>query len=174
MVCFAFSAKAQNATDSVKVLSSVMKSAKGSYNNKFSSKSAIYFEILGNSVSGFSINYDRIIKEYRDGYINITSGFGFGSKRNFNIPLSINYTVLFPPSNHHLEFGVGTGINFIEKDSIQNTRLLLTGRVGYKYQRPEGGFYLRAGFTPVVPLYYLKDNAYYNTLFGSKRKSKSD
>ena len=59
-------------------------------------KSALYIEFLGNSATVFSINYDRIIKEYDDSYLNMTIGYGnylgLDARTGFNIPFSINYT----------------------------------------------------------------------------------
>ncbi len=134
-------------------------------------ENAIYIEVLGNSVTGLSLNYDRIIKHYTNSFINVTAGIGIGDYSSFNFPFSANYSFSISPPNHYIELGLGTGIHFFDDIKERNTRILITSRLGYKYQRPRGGFYLRAGFTPVAPLFYFKDNDYHETLFTSKTKS---
>lgn len=134
-------------------------------------KSSLYLEFLGNSLSGISINYDRIIKYINRDFIDASIGFGFGFPGYYNIPISVNYTTPVT-SNSHFEVGLGTGLSFIEQnsDELRNTRLWLSLRMGYKYQRPQGGLYVRAGFTPVAALYYFKNNENYNTLFSDSKK----
>lgn len=119
-------------------------------------KSAVYLEFLGNSATVFSINYDRIIKEFSDSYLNVTIGYGnylgLDARTGFNIPFSLNYS-FGKTTNHHFELGVGGGLNFLTDDD--SSRMLLSSRVGYKYQRSRGGFYFRAAFTPSFPLFYF-------------------
>lgn len=137
-------------------------------------KSALYVELLGNSATIFSINYDRILKEFKDAYLNMSIGFGnsFGlnEKKGFNVPFSINYTI-GKNTNHHFEIGLGGGINYLKDDKA--TRMLLNGRVGYKYQRPQGGFFFRAAFTPITPLFYFNSPEGYipDTLFNNNGTS---
>lgn len=82
-------------------------------------KSAVYIEVLGNSATGFSVNYDRIIKEYKNGFLNTTIGYGnylfVGEPGGgFNIPFSLNYTFFRSAKNVHLELGLGSGINSVK------------------------------------------------------------
>ena len=119
-------------------------------------KSALYIEFLGNSATVFSINYDRIIKEYDDSYLNMTIGYGnylgLDARTGFNIPFSINYT-FGKTTNHHFELGLGGGLNFLTDDN--SSRMLLSSRIGYKYQKPNGGFYIRTALTPIFPFFYF-------------------
>lgn len=61
-------------------------------------KSAVYVEFFGNSASVFSVNYDKIIKQYKKGYFNASIGFApylfkdFYYEQGYNIPVSINYS----------------------------------------------------------------------------------
>ena len=119
-------------------------------------KSALYIEFLGNSATIFSFNYDRIIKEFADSSLNVTLGygnyFGIDNRQGLNIPFSLNYTI-GKTTNHHLELGLGGGFNYLLDDKA--SRMLLSSRIGYKYQRPQGGFYFRGAFTPIFPLFYF-------------------
>lgn len=119
--------------------------------------STVYVEFFGNSASFFSLNYDRIIKQYEMGYFNTSIGIApviyYGT--GFNIPISINYS--YGEKKGHLELGLGLGLNraFGENINIDYTRLLANARIGYKYQKTTGGLFLKAGFTPIVPVYYF-------------------
>jgi hypothetical protein len=69
------------------------------------------------------------------------------------IPLSINEIVSF--GNHHFELGMGV-MPVAEKTYLTPMgseelmwNVFLTGRVGYRYQKPDGKFLFRAGLTPV-------------------------
>ncbi len=126
---------------------------------------AVYFEILGNSATVFSINANYIVKEFKDSYLDVSIGYGryLGYDINgFNIPFGINYTT-DKMKSHHMEFGVGFGLNHqISKKTYNNEvadfeemRMLSNIRIGYKFQKPGNNFYFRAGFTPIAPLFYF-------------------
>src|SRR5690606_6876151 len=95
-------------------------------------KSAVYVELLGNSASVFSLNYDRIIKQYKKGYFNASIGFApylFKNayyEKGYNIPASINYSFgkRFTKKNGHFELGTGLGLNraIDEKLNVNFTR----------------------------------------------------
>lgn len=53
---------------------------------------------------------------------------------------------------------MGLGLNrAIDKDmKFDYTRLLAHIRLGYKYQKASGGVFIKAGFTPIVPVYYFQ------------------
>ena len=125
-------------------------------------KSAIYVELLGNSGTLFSINYDRILLQNYYGYLDGSIGFGpyvmdnGYYQKGFNIPIAANYS--YGSKNGHLELGLGVGINRAKDTAIDIdfVRLLAHFRIGYKYQNPKGGAFFKVGFTPIVPAYYFK------------------
>lgn len=127
-------------------------------------KSSVFVELLGNSVNYISINYDRIIAEYNNSYLNVTAGISpiVGAKSKYiSIPVSINYTS-FKRSSSHLELGVGLAYSYYKDEEpnhncCEREQILLISRIGYKYQRPQGGFNFKIGLTPTLPLYIMKD-----------------
>lgn len=129
-------------------------------------KSSVFIELLGNSVGLIGINYDRIITEYDNSYLNVTAGIspfiGVGSSYKYiSIPVSINYTS-FKRSSSHLELGVGLAYSYYKdeesnRNCCEREQMLFISRIGYKYQRPQGGFNFKIGLTPTFPLYIMKD-----------------
>lgn len=113
---------------------------------------AIYLEVLGNGVL-YSLNYERRFTPHISGrvgfmYTRAESEGSFSddlaqanvrsSGSVWLVPLMINY--LSGQGNNHFEAGVGVLLGSAE---------LGTATLGYRYQRPDGGFVFRAGFTPV-------------------------
>lgn len=132
--------------------------AQETMNFEMRKKNATYVEFFGNSASFYSFNYDRIIKQYKMGYFNTSIGFSpvryYG--KGFHIPVSINYS--YGEKNGHLEAGFGLGLtrNIQEEEIFSYLRLLANIRLGYKYQKASGGFFFKAAFTPIVPIYYFQ------------------
>jgi hypothetical protein len=128
-------------------------------------RNTIYAEGLGNSVVFSSINYDRVFKQWNKFYLSNSTGIGYDiiqiveHNRSFNISNMINGTLRLG-KNSGLEFGAGLSYNllaglssYIYNDSLslrpyRYTRLLLPMSFQYKYQRPNGGFFLKVGLTP--------------------------
>jgi hypothetical protein len=119
---------------------------------------AFYVELLG---AGFiySFNYDRTFGDFsaRIGfsYFGISS---FDSSASFlAIPLQLNYLGI-GNKRHMLELGAGATIYHLGggtdtwgfSDSSAETLLVPTGVIGYRMQPLDGGFFLRAGFTPLL------------------------
>ena len=130
----------------------------------FAQNNTIYFELLGNGLV-YSLNYDRMVTEkisVRAGYGGLTvSQMTISSGTIVNedikitlIPVLANY--LRGEGNHKLEMGAGivlvsldyTGnvadVNF----SLAADGAIPTGNFGYRYQKPEGGFFFKASLCP--------------------------
>lgn len=80
------------------------------------------------------------------------------------IPVIINELISF--NKHHIELGLGY---VITKDAIQETSTVsgewdgfFAGRLGYRYQKPDGRLLIRVGFTPL--LYYPYDYRMYREI----------
>jgi hypothetical protein len=138
----------------------------------FTKRNSFYGEFLGTSGSVCSINYDRIFKQNENSLIDLSLGFGyfpFFKEVNpiIGIPVSINLTNGL--GNHHFEIGVGFTYNSgiaqrketfesygSSLDSYSTTESLqalwFSFRLGYKYQKPTGGLFLRIGITPLFKL----------------------
>jgi hypothetical protein len=139
-------------------------------------KNTFFMEVGGNTML-YSLNYDRIIFQKKNMFISTRVGLSC-------IPLNANFSYLFPfetdfcigKKNNHFE--VGAGILYFHNHSyylsrgIQNDfvpiylnmdAVILTGRIGYRYQRPTGGFFFRASFVPMVQLFEKTRDDRYGT-----------
>ena len=134
---------------------------------KFTAKNAVYLE-LGGSSGRYAINYSKIF--HQKGKLKLNASAGFSMWRNqindFEtiwlpvIPLEI--TAFYGRSNHHLEMGFGftslldRTLDFDSETLELKDKVVLDAyiplRVGYRYQKPEGGFFFRVGYTPIIIL----------------------
>lgn len=118
-------------------------------------------ELLGNA-AGLSVNYDRIIYEKK--FI-VSACIGAGMvpanliRRGLNVPqekgiqvygLPVSCNISFGKKRHHAELGVGAtyqkGMYGVGHDYSKT--LFGVIRIGYRYQKANGGFFWKAGFTP--------------------------
>lgn len=126
---------------------------------------AVYFELGGSAIVP-SVNYERRLTERWFGRIGVSvvtgeSSTSIGeteSDTTFIVPLTGSW-ISRPEMNHHLELGGGVTIaagdrqdlfEFGDADDENFSTAFVTGIVGYRYQKPEGGFQFRAAFTPVA------------------------
>lgn len=123
-------------------------------------RNVINFEIGGNALI-YSLNYDRVLlqTEHYKGTIRIGLGmlpYPSSVKDNRTwIFVPIEYNNLFGPKNHFLELSLGTTYT----SSIQGANHWITGRIGYRLQNFDTGFFLRAGIVLIyVP--YANPQAY--------------
>jgi len=131
-------------------------------------KNTIYAEFLGMSGSACSINYDRVLAKINKSSLDLSIGFGYfpqGKSWNAIYGIPINLNLSGGLGNHDIEIGIGltynSGIiqesllyqysgNSSPSKSISLQALYCSFRLGYKYQKPTGGLFVRAGFTPLV------------------------
>ncbi|HEY2323268.1 MAG TPA: hypothetical protein VGJ82_10455 [Thermoanaerobaculia bacterium] len=123
------------------------------------SRNAVYFELGGSAVVP-SINYEHRLNENwygRAGLSWVRSASDGTNATTYIVPLTASW-VTRPASNHHLELGGGVTIAAGDRQDLYGdvgsggkfSTLLATGIIGYRYQKPQGGFQFRAAFTPVV------------------------
>ena len=113
-------------------------------------KNAVYFEVLGNALF-YSINYERKIKKNKYGFS--TFRIGISDFDDLFFPLTINEIFDNDKKNH---FEVGTGITFaVSQRTWTLDRNFITANIMYRYQKPNGKFMFRAGWTP---LYFYEEN----------------
>jgi hypothetical protein len=131
---------------------------------EFQRKNNIQLELFGHGVF-YSVNYERILINGEKFKTTGQAGFAWyppsTDVREFWIPVSVNELISF--NRHHIEFGLGTAFTNEEMQGLtgENTRhwsTFLTGRVGYRYQKPNSRFIFRIGFTP---LYELDGNEFH-------------
>jgi len=129
--------------------------------SQYQKKSSLFAEIGGPGIA-FSINYDRMFPLI--GKSKIALGIGVTSPGRLidrstvtGFPIQLNY---MSGLRHHFE--LGGAINFLTR----NSQALLFGRIGYRYQKPTGGFLFRAGVTPLINTITLS-TGYKNILEGA-------
>lgn len=120
-------------------------------------KTAGFIELAGNA-GLYSLNIDRIYY-YREKFkMSARAGFAphFNSIYMEQIYVLENNFILFK-NPHHLELGLGASIQrrYNERPNevdhyFWETLVFGTGRLGYRYQKQDDGFFLRAAVTPVV------------------------
>lgn len=119
-------------------------------------KTAGFIELGGNA-GLYSLNIDRIYY-YREQF-KLSARLGFAPHFNGiyieQIYVLENNVILFK-NPHHLELGLGANLQrrYNERpNEIDNyfweTLIFGTGRLGYRYQKQDDGFFLRAAVTPV-------------------------
>jgi len=106
----------------------------------------------------YSINYERIL--VNADRFKTASQLGFSyyppstGVRDFWIPLSINEILSY--GKHHIEAGLGyVLIREAARDQENNPDYwfwsgLISGRIGYRFQKPSGRLIFRAAFTPML------------------------
>lgn len=123
-------------------------------------RNAVHFELGGSAIVP-SFNYERRLNADWFGRVGLSVVVGEtenDSDTTFVVPLTASH-VGNREANHHLELGGGLTIaagdrqdlyDFGDDDEEKFSAVFLTGIVGYRYQKPEGGFQFRAVFTPIV------------------------
>jgi len=127
-------------------------------------QNSVFAELAGNAFLG-SINYDRITKPllllspvFK---MSFRLGIAPNPREDFSIPLApiVEMNLLFGRRKHYFEGGIGLTFfawNQIDSDkygnqtTTRNKDLLRTLRLGYRFQKPTGGFLFRAALTPIL------------------------
>ena len=134
----------------------------------FTAKNAIYLDIGGNA-GQYAFTYGRLITQKNALKVMGSVGFSLWADRVdgstvFNPAVPLELSGLIGNGNHHLELGLGvtphlaTSLDFNPETSELEDKVvfgsLIPLRIGYRYQKPEGGFFFRVGYTPffTVPL----------------------
>lgn len=124
------------------------------------SKNSIYAELLGNG-GIYSINYDRLFQVSKG--IKVAPRIGFATYQNVIIvPLEANILLSeSTTSKNFFETGLGVtlikplvgasvstltvnGYQYVSNNEVVNTPFII--RVGFRHQKPTGGFMYRTGF----------------------------
>jgi len=136
----------------------------------FTAKNALYVE-LGGTSGRYAVNYSKIVHQKGKLKLNVSGGFSLLrssiTMRDFSstkwLPvIPLEFSALWGRSNHHLEAGVGftsfldQGVE-LDLDTYETGTKIVFGailpfRLGYRYQKPEGGFFYRIGYTPFFNL----------------------
>lgn len=109
-------------------------------------RNSVYFELFGNAGYLYNIGFDRIIS------LNEKSKIAFGAGIQYLPAFDLSADDIFSISpqfsflygvKHHFEAGTGVAIDFLSGDKA------IPFRVGYRFQKPEGGLFLKAGIIPL-------------------------
>lgn len=121
-------------------------------------RNAYYLEVGGNALI-YSINYERFFSDRLAGRV---GGMFFGASGEDSsagvVAAPIMASYLWGEGNSRFETGVGIllvsgGIQNVEGYEDEDfSGTVGTGTLGYRWQRPQGGFVFRAGLTPVFSL----------------------
>ena len=139
----------------------------------FQDKNSVQLDLGGHGLF-YSINYERIL--HNGERFNTAAQIGFSyyppgtGVRDLWIPLGINE--IFSFGNHHIEAGLGfIAIREAARDPDNNPDYwfwsnMFSGRIGYRYQKPDGRFLFRAGFTPVLEVNWESNATEFHPLAG--------
>ncbi len=130
-------------------------------NNKtFLAKNTIYAEAATQGPV-YSVNYDRVFSEGDVFAKSYRLGFSV-YKDVLAIPVALNF--ITGKNQHHAEISV-TVIPYIEKyqklfspGNLSDKKLYIIAQGGYRYQKPQGGFFFKAMAGPVLYLDPPSDN----------------
>lgn len=103
-------------------------------------RNAVFAELLGQSV-GLGVYYERMLDDNFAARAGVaTLGVGYG------IPLGVSY---LSPGNHKFEIGGGATYLEVTDFFVVHRGLIGTANIGYRYQREQSGFMMRAAYTPL-------------------------
>lgn len=121
-------------------------------------RNTIYAEAFGQGFC-YSINYDRLIETEKRfmhsatvGVVFVPQSMQFGDGTYVGMPFSYNW--LLGKKSHHVEFGIGLTALFVNPNShtVSDFYTYLTPKLGYRFQRPNGGVFFRVTATPMIDL----------------------
>lgn len=119
-------------------------------NLSFVYKNSLQVELLGTNAL-YSINFERVI--INEEKFKTTGQLGFtyltpSWSSDFLINAILNELISF--NKHHIEMGLGYGIAYKSSNEFNNGGSFdyITLKLGYRFQKPEGRFVMKIGFTP--------------------------
>jgi hypothetical protein len=123
----------------------------------FQNNNSFQIELGGHGLF-YSLNYERIIINGNNFKTATQVGISYyppsAGMRDVWFPICINE--IYSLGSHHIEGGIGyVIIREATRDAENNPDEwfwsgVFTGRIGYRYQKPDGRLVLRAGFTPFM------------------------
>lgn len=131
---------------------------------KFTAKHSAYLEVGGNA-GRYAFNYGRIIHQKGKLKLNGSAGFSMfhhslNSKTTWLPVVPVEISAFYGKSNHHLELGMGVtsyltrSLTFDSETFETIDKVVFDAwiplRIGYRFQKPGGGFFIRVAYTPYV------------------------
>lgn len=125
-----------------------------------------YVELLG-SGGLYSINYERFLIMHPKTAYGIRVGGSFWNREEPNLNVITELVALTGTGKHHADFGLGFVSGFSRDRQVpfpdyqRRNHLYVVPRIGYRYQKPEGGTMIRFGITPFVAVSSQSPSRYY-------------
>jgi hypothetical protein len=133
-------------------------------------RNTVYIEAFGQGLYN-SFTFDRLYHTDKKIKTSVSAGITLvPTSELFVLAIPVSYNFLFGEKNHHLELGIGltamylregnisTQASYIDKSGTMvtvnsighsdNFYSFVTPKIGYRFQRPAGGLFLRVTFTP--------------------------
>jgi hypothetical protein len=130
-------------------------------------RNSVYLEVYGQGYYN-SICFDRLYNMNKKVKTSVTAALTlvpYFSRHNdylFVIGVPVSYNWLFGKRKSHLELGLGLTVSsqtyndfYLSETGARMTTnyIYLTPKIGYRFQKPQGGFFFRACLTPLYDLY---------------------
>ncbi len=123
---------------------------------------AFYFDIMGSALP-VAFSYDHIWTKF--GFLNISTSIGGGYLPFNNFPTAngtAELNFLFGKGRNMFEYSIGLSYAYLNlnTDLITGEYHLVnnTVRLGYRYQKPEGGFFFRGGLIVHMNKFLISDD----------------
>lgn len=141
----------------------------GQQQSSKTSMNSIYAEAFGQGFC-WSLNYDLLLNtktnikhSFSLGLVYVPKVIGFGDGVYFGIPIS--YNLLLGKKSHHFELGLGL-TNMLVNPSLNNGLskyyMCLTPKVGYRFQKPNGGLFLKVTANLLIDVFNVQSYKYEN------------
>jgi hypothetical protein len=124
-------------------------------------RNTFFLELGGNTMS-YSLNYDRILLSRDKWKLSGRVGalyqplFQVSNRLMVGVPLEVSY--LRGSGKHFVEVGLGGTVTYdtypLSETRVRDLAVMGVFRVGYRHQKPEGGFFYKVGFTPLAGWVY--------------------
>ncbi|MBN7816824.1 hypothetical protein [Algoriphagus pacificus] len=140
----------------------------------FTAKNIVYLDLGGNA-GQYAVTYGRVF--HQKGKLKLSASAGFsmwyqGSISNTRwLPaIPVELTAFYGKSKHHLELGAGVtsylgNSIYFDQETFESVDKVVFGailpvRIGYRYQKPNGGFFFRVGYTPLINIPIREDKTW--------------
>ncbi len=135
-------------------------------------RNTVYFEVFGQGLYN-SFSYDRLYRLDKKVKTSFTAGLTLIPARElFVLGAPVSYNFIFGQKNHHLELGLGFTLMYLREGRVNasegytdqngvnqtynylghsnNFYSFFTPKIGYRFQKPTGGFFMRVALTPPI------------------------
>jgi hypothetical protein len=124
-------------------------------------KNSVYVELLGSSPLLYNVTYDRLLSGEGKFRTSVALGFQYIFDReidgflNSDFSMTPQFNLLFG-RKHFFELGVGAAFQLGNAEAV-----VFPIRLGYRFQKDEGGLFFKAAFTPL----YIPGDGFYGYPF---------